>query len=154
MIVVGLDPGRATGWAVQGDDPNNHTCGTWDLRPKKWEDAAMVPFKLRKSLRELLESVEPAFLCYEEQRGTFRSRANALAFGRLEATITNVCKELEVPFATVNPSTLKKHATGKGNASKDLMAACLATTFGITRTLSDDEVDAMWIAHYGRATYG
>lgn len=60
--------------------------------------------------------------------------------------------ELRVPFLDCPPSTLKKFATGKGNASKDdvLVAAELAGA----RPQTSDEADAYWLRRIGLELLG
>lgn len=53
-----------------------------------------------------------------------------------------------VPVAVVGPSTLKKYATGKGNATKPDMRMALYQRYGDDIS-SDDQVDAAWLALAG-----
>jgi len=53
-------------------------------------------------------------------------------------------------FILVNPSTLKKFATGKGNCDKPAMILQAYKEFGIEFTCND-ECDAFWLAQVGRA---
>lgn len=52
-----------------------------------------------------------------------------------------------MPFVDVPPSTLKKYATGKGNAKKEAMLA-YALEAGAHAT-NDDEADAYWLRQIG-----
>lgn len=55
---------------------------------------------------------------------------------------------LKVPYVTVPPATLKKFATGRGNAGKPEMAVSLFKRLG--RELPDDnQVDAFWLRAAG-----
>lgn len=56
-------------------------------------------------------------------------------------------------FILVNPSTLKKFATGKGNCDKSAMILQAYKEFGIEFTCND-ECDAFWLAQVGRAMDG
>jgi Holliday junction resolvasome RuvABC endonuclease subunit len=53
-----------------------------------------------------------------------------------------------VPYALVTPATLKKYATGRGNAGKPEMAVAAYKRLG--RELGDDnQVDALWLREAG-----
>lgn len=59
-----------------------------------------------------------------------------------------------IPFMRdVSPSTLKKFATGSGNADKAAMAAAAARHFG-KRYATPDECDADWLRIAGLTAYG
>lgn len=51
---------------------------------------------------------------------------------------------LEVP-----PTTLKKYATGRGNAGKDEVLAAAVRRFGHIEVRGNDEADALWLAAIG-----
>lgn len=53
-----------------------------------------------------------------------------------------------IPYALITPATLKKYATGSGNAGKPQMAVAAFKRLG--RELSDDnQVDALWLRAAG-----
>lgn len=52
-----------------------------------------------------------------------------------------------IPFVLVPPAALKQFATGKGNASKELMVAACVAAGGCPA--NDDEADAFWLRRYG-----
>ncbi|WP_018306312.1 hypothetical protein [Desulfitobacterium hafniense] len=56
-------------------------------------------------------------------------------------------------FILVNPSTLKKFATGKGNSDKSAMILQAYKEFSLEFTCND-ECDAFWLAQVGRAMDG
>ncbi|HHY27201.1 MAG TPA: crossover junction endodeoxyribonuclease RuvC [Desulfitobacterium dehalogenans] len=56
-------------------------------------------------------------------------------------------------FFLVNPSTLKKFATGKGNCDKPAMILQAYKEFGI-EFVCNDECDAFWLVQIGRALDG
>lgn len=55
---------------------------------------------------------------------------------------------LGVPYVTVPPATLKKFATGRGNAGKPEMAVALFKRFGV-ELADDNQVDAFWLRAAG-----
>lgn len=54
----------------------------------------------------------------------------------------------QTPYALVTPATLKKYATGKGNADKTAMALALYKRAGI-ELADDNQVDAWWLRAAG-----
>lgn len=59
----------------------------------------------------------------------------------------------EIPVAVVPPATLKRYATGKGNASKDAMLVAAAKRFPNWEG-GNDEADAAWLAAMGADRLG
>lgn len=59
---------------------------------------------------------------------------------------------LQVPYIVVPPPTLKKFATGKGNAQKDLMLKEVFRRWAYD-TPSNDLADAYWLAIYGLGAF-
>lgn len=88
----------------------------------------------------------------------FGARGNALnnLAGLQFAIVIKLNCELGFPVEIVNPKTVKKHATGSGNASKDELydfTPSLVKLYfeekGLKKTKGrSDVVDAFWIANY------
>ena len=51
-----------------------------------------------------------------------------------------------IPYKGIAVGTIKKHATGRGNANKDDMIRSARETFGLLALVSDDEADALFCA--------
>jgi hypothetical protein len=60
---------------------------------------------------------------------------------------------LEVPYAVIPPSTLKKYATGRGNATKPDMRVAFLQRAGIDER-DDNQVDAWWLRAAGLDALG
>jgi Holliday junction resolvasome RuvABC endonuclease subunit len=60
---------------------------------------------------------------------------------------------LPVPFVVLNPTTLKRFATGKTTANKTDMALAALKRLG-REYVTDDECDADWLRIAGRFAYG
>jgi Holliday junction resolvasome RuvABC endonuclease subunit len=61
--------------------------------------------------------------------------------------------EAGIPFAVVQPSTLKRLATGKGNAGKDEVLAAAIRRLGFDGH-DNNEADALWLLAAGHVWYG
>ncbi|GMU44616.1 MAG: hypothetical protein AMXMBFR25_26020 [Lysobacterales bacterium] len=60
-----------------------------------------------------------------------------------------LCEQHQVPYQGVPVGTIKKHATGKGNASKDDVLSAMRT-LGHAPT-DDNEADALALLHWAIA---
>jgi Holliday junction resolvasome RuvABC endonuclease subunit len=70
----------------------------------------------------------------------------AHVYGGLLAHLTAWCEAQVIPYQGVPVGTIKKHATGKGNADKAAMMAAMHTR---GHSPSDDnEADALSLLHY------
>jgi len=150
MIAIGIDPGTLCGWAVLAADGARLASGHWDLRPRRHEGAGMRFVRLRRMLSMLLEPWADAdvALCYEEVRHHAGTDA-AHVYGGIVAVIQSWCEDAQVPYAAAPVSTVKRHATGRGNADKAAMVAAAVARWGGEPT--EDEADALWIADAWRA---
>ncbi|WP_328339489.1 hypothetical protein [Micromonospora sp. NBC_00421] len=68
--------------------------------------------------------------------------------GMVHGAVRGYLLRLGVPYALITPASLKKYATGRGNAGKPEMAVALYKRLG--RELGDDnQVDALWLRAAG-----
>lgn len=141
MITVAIDPGTQCGYAIDIDGVRGS--GVWNLSPGRHEGGGMRYLRLRKYLQEVIPESEPCVVFYEEVRGHKGTDA-AQIYGGIVAVITELCEARGVPYAGVPVGTVKKHATGKGNANKAAMIEAAQNAFGPEVT-DDNEADALWI---------
>ena len=87
----------------------------------------------------------PSAVYFEEVRRHAGTDA-AHVYGGLLGTLTAWCERRSIPYAGIPVGTIKRHATGKGNASKEAMiAAAKARGFS---PADDNEADALAILDY------
>ncbi|HAR38119.1 MAG TPA: hypothetical protein DCS09_05830, partial [Porphyromonadaceae bacterium] len=67
--------------------------------------------------------------------------------------LQSTCADLDIDHTSVHTATLKKHATGKGNASKEVMMAAYRGRFQV-EPQDDNECDARWLLDYAKVNYG
>jgi Holliday junction resolvasome RuvABC endonuclease subunit len=142
MIIIGIDPATKCGWAVLKDGIPIAS-GTWDLSSRRHEGGGMRYLRCHKYFTELIESVDAKAMAYEEIR-RHRGVDAAHVYGGIVGQITAICEDKQLPFTAIPVGTIKKRATGKGNASKEAMVAAANNTFDIT-VVDDNEADAIWI---------
>jgi hypothetical protein len=138
--VLALDLGTTTGWALRGQD-GSITSGTMTFRPSRFEGGGMRFLRFRGWLAEVAAlSGGVARIVFEEVRAHAGTDASHI-YGGFLATLTAWCEEHEVPYEGVPVGTIKRYATGKGNADKAKMVAAIqARGFA---PADDNEADAI-----------
>ena len=138
--ILALDLGTTTGWALR-DRTGRITSGTESFKPRRFEGGGMRFLRFKGWLTELKAHAEGIdALVFEEVRRHVSTDA-AHAYGGFLATLTAWCEHHQIPYQGVPVGTIKKHATGKGNASKeDVIAAVQARGHD---PVDDNEADAL-----------
>lgn len=139
-VTLALDTGTKTGWAIKTGTMLHS--GVQDFQhDAKRESPGMRFLRFSRWLHSMMDSHPITLVVYEQphQRG---GGATMVGVG-LVATLQAVCAERGVEHQSVHSGTLKKFATGKGNASKEEMVkAC-------PKAVTDDnESDAIWLLAY------
>lgn len=149
---LAIDPGTRCGWALFDACRALVSSGTWDLTPKRHEGGGMRFLRLHAYLREIIHNQTPAAIWYEEVRRHLGTDA-AHIYGGIVATISTAGEKFNIPYAGIPVATVKKLATGKGNADK---AAMIAATVQRWPDFAgdDNEADARWIGLAGLNTLG
>ena len=88
-------------------------------------------------------------LHFEEVRRHVSTDA-AHAYGGFLATLTAWCEHHQIPYQGVPVGTIKKHATGKGNASKDEVIGSVRARGHVP--VDDNEADALALLHWAIET--
>ncbi len=152
MRVVAIDPGTQCGYAFT-DDGRAHAefSGVWNLKPKRFEGGGMRFLRMRKYFDELtlsypLGSGKNVMVVFEEVR-RHRGTDAAHIYGGIIAIIASACELNDIPYQGIPVGTIKKHATGKGNANKKAMVEAAQAKFGPEVT-DDNRADALWILDY------
>ena len=149
--LLALDLGTTTGWALRSRD-GLITSGTVGFRPGRFDGGGMRYLRFTNWLTELDRLSGPvAAIWFEEVRRHAGTDA-AHVYGGLMASLTSWAELRGVAYEGVPVGTIKRHATGKGNASKDAMiAAARARGFS---PADDNEADAIAILLWALETEG
>lgn len=138
--ILALDLGTTTGWAVR-DNALMITSGAQSFKPGRFEGGGMRYLRFTRWLDELAGLVGPlALINFEEVRRHVGTDA-AHVYGGLMGTLQAWCELRGIPYRGVPVGTIKRHATGKGNAGKPEMIAA-AKARGFT-PIDDNEADAL-----------
>jgi len=136
---MGIDPSlNSTGLALVD--------GTLATLKQKAADGDYRLVKIRLGIIRAIESPNRPDLVVCEDLP--RNAMGAGITGQAQGVIREVLQSYRIPYLLVSAATLKKLATGKGNAKKpDMRAAWLERTG--EDNPRDDEVDAAWLRELG-----
>ena len=147
--ILALDLGTTTGWALRSSD-GAITSGSAGFRPQRFEGGGMRFLRFKRWLAELKDMTGGIHALYFEEVRRHVSTDAAHAYGGFLATLTAWCEHHQVPYQGVPVGTIKKHATGKGNASKDdVLSAMRALGHAPT---DDNEADALALLRWAIAS--
>ena len=145
-MYVGIDPATSCGWAVIGPEGARIASGAGKLERRRGDGAGMLYVRFERLFRELLDSYAVTMVAYEQQANRFAGSAH-VGLG-IMAHLQRICEEKSVPYSGVAFSTVKKVATGNGNAKKNMMVIAAEAKWGAVS--GDDEADALFIAETAR----
>jgi crossover junction endodeoxyribonuclease RuvC len=144
--ILTLDLGTKTGWAV-GDEFGIES-GSVDFSTKRFEGAGMRYMRFRDWLNEMIgllteENLHQVY--FEEVRRHIGTDA-AHAYGGFMATLTSWCEDYKIPYQGIPVGVIKKHITGKGNASKKMVIEAVQALGH--DVVDDNEADAIAMLLY------
>lgn len=140
MRLLALDLGTTTGFCCGTREHN--VSGTWGLKQDRFSGAGMRYVRFRGHLNETHNAYRFEQVAFEEVRRHLGTDA-AHIYGGLIGMLTAWCEERKVPYQGVPVGTIKKFATGKGNASKQDMIDAVRDRWGV---ITDDHNEADAIA--------
>lgn len=154
MKVLTFDLGSDCGWCLLDTEERRWRWGRVDLTKRKGEAEARRWVRFERHLEEF--AAVGIDLVVFERVDFSKYQMAAAVLERCRAILTAFFEKREIPCRGVPVKTLKKFATGNGNADKDLMRICAERVFGevLGKTLSprtsSDEIDALWLARYAQ----
>jgi len=143
--ILALDLGTQTGWALHQLD-GCITSGSESFKPQRFEGGGMRYLRFKRWLNELRSVDQHINAVYFEEVRRHAGVDAAHAYGGFLGQLTAWCEQHRIPYQGVPVGTIKKHATGKGNAGKVEMI-CAARTLG-HHPADDNEADALALLHW------
>lgn len=147
-VILALDLSlKSTGWAVC--DLDGFRSGRQAFPLEKGRSPALRFARFTVWLAALLDAEQPDFVIYEIP--ICRAQGNVQdALVGLKTRVDEACAVREIALTGCYPSTLKKHATGQGNADKARMKAAAAkwAHYDAGRDPGGDEADALHLLSY------
>ena len=145
--VLGLDIASVTGWYRDWVASGWDTYGLIDVRPQAGDEPEGVRYaRMAEEVHVLVDDWVPHAVFIE--RTYSRGKRTAEVLNGLTAITLAVLERRGIEYAFVDATTLKKFATGSGNADKQAMIDAAREATGLT--LPHDIADAYWLTRYGR----
>jgi Holliday junction resolvasome RuvABC endonuclease subunit len=140
--VLSLDLATVTGWAVRLS--SGAICsGTQSFKPARFEGGGMKYLRFQRWLEDVIAPSgvrQIDRVVFEEVRRHLGVDA-AHAYGGFMSHLESTCERMEIPYEGVPVGTIKRHATGKGNANKELVIAAMRARGHAPK--DDNEADAL-----------
>lgn len=145
--ILALDLATTTGWAIRGRD-GAIVSGSQSFKPQRFEGGGMRFLRFQRWLNELISPGSANLvdaIVFEEVR-RHRGVDAAHIYGGFMAQLCAICEQRKIPYQGVPVGTIKKHATGVGNASKFLVIEAMITKGHAPN--DDNEADALALLYW------
>ncbi|MBF0341100.1 MAG: hypothetical protein HQL95_09100 [Magnetococcales bacterium] len=143
--ILALDLGSKTGWALHQSD-GTITSGTVEFRPGRFEGGGMAFVRFKKWLDEVSRFAGPIGSIFFEEVRAHAGVTAAHVYGGFLAHLSAWAEQAEIPYQGVPVGTIKRHATGKGNASKAEVIEAMRRKGH--HPADDNAADALAILHW------
>ncbi len=142
--ILALDPATHCGWA--------HSCGkngVWNLSIVADESREMRLVRFRAELQKIHNKYGIDLIAFEASRNLRHGHAVKLA-AQFQAVIELFCHDNNVNYKGYSAKTIKKFATGNGNANKEMMMEAANKQWPKIKLISDDHADALWLLEFAK----
>ncbi len=145
--ILTLDLATKTGWAT---NTPTFLSGVENFQKRAGESRGMRYLRFACWLKDIVTQIEPDLIVYEQAHMRGRA-ATEVALGFL-ALLEKACARYGLQYTPCHTSTLKRFATGKGNASKTEMIRAYKKAFK-RDPIDDNECDARFLLEWAMQEY-
>jgi Holliday junction resolvasome RuvABC endonuclease subunit len=149
MKYLALDLGTKTGYCY-GSEADALAHGTKNFKKKKFEKDGDRFLNFHVWLRDLIRNEKPDFVYFEDVKSHSGNLAARVYCGLL-SQVQMICVAEGVICKAEGVGTIKKHATGNGRASKEMMIEAAEAKVG--KVKDDNEADAVCLWHCAREPF-
>ena len=145
ITVLCLDLGTKSGWALRSAD-YSITSGTAEFKHDRYSGGGMRFLKFKQWLNQMLEATRQIDAIYFEEVRRHLGVDAAHAYGGFLAHLSAWCEQQVIAYEGVPVGTIKRHATGRGNAGKaEVIRAMQQRGY---QPGDDNEADALALLHW------
>lgn len=139
MRILALDIATTTWWAISIAES-----GTWKLKPNRWESEWMRVVRFKSKVRELIDLSQIELVVYE--RPAWQHKSSIMVASEMIWVLKDLCTERWINYASYSASEIKKFATGKWNANKELMILKAKQNY-TDHIIDDNHADALHLLY-------
>lgn len=143
--ILALDLGTNTGWAIQRKDGQIYS-GTQNFKPDRFSGGGMMMLKFGNWLETLHQTSGLIELIVFEEVRRHAGTTAAHVYGGFLGIMSAWAEKKVIPYQGVPVGTIKRHATGKGNASKEEIVRAIVD-HGFS-PMDHNEADAIALIRY------
>jgi len=140
--ILALDVATKTGFCCYSGS------GVWNFTTKKDESKGMRLIRFRAKLLEIIRLLDLKLIVFEGAASY--SKFPNFVGPEMQGVLKLICEEHRVDYQAYVPSSIKKFATGKGNAGKPLMIETAQRKYNV-EIIDDNHADAIHL--YNLALY-
>ena len=140
-MILSLDVATKCGWAL-GNLTTMEASGVWDFSIKRDESSGMRLVRFKSKLNEFFSTRKIDLVTFERSSGMHK--APIIVQSELHGVLKLVCEDLGIKYKAYSAQEIKRFATNKGRANKEVMKEALFNKHGINLE-DDNESDAIWI---------
>lgn len=142
--ILSLDLGTTTGWALSHN--GEIRSGTISFKDTRFDSKGSRFTKFFRWLQNQKAHYDIESIVYECVTMLHKSSASAHCYGGFMATLQMFGDHHNIPYEGVSVGTIKKFATGKGNASKDDVIRAMRGKGH--QPIDDNEADALALLYW------
>jgi Holliday junction resolvasome RuvABC endonuclease subunit len=147
--ILAIDLGTTTGWAISLCN-GAVSFGSVNFKGKQVEGCGMRYLRFKRWLADTRMATGDIHAVFFEEVKRHIGTDAAHAYGGFMAHLTAWCELHNIPYQGVPVGTIKKHATGKGNAGKnDMILAALKKGH---KVMDDNQADALALLDFALST--
>jgi len=139
---LALDLATRTGWALRRKD-GSLLSGVQNNKPTSRDSRGMLFLRFEWWLEPMMEREEVGLIAYEQPH--LRGGPPTEVLVGLVSIMQKIAAERAAEFTSCHSSTLKKFATGRGNARKPDMIRMANELWPEQGIVDDNQADALWL---------
>lgn len=145
MNILAIDPGTNCGFRTKSFS------GWVQFKHRANESDGLRLVRFRKYLKDIIESDNINLIVFEKPGG--RNYTGVISHSEFVGIIKEVALDYGIDYKGYSAGSIKKFATGNGNANKDMMVEAAVHKLDL-KIETHDQADAAWLYELAKKEFG